>query len=77
MPLIKKCSVSAFKSNIAAEVDSGRDQKQAVAIAFSTLKRACGVETEDRLSPEEIVSRGKKSESSIIRLDALLSDLTE
>jgi len=39
MPLIKSKSPKAFKSNIKAEIASGKPQKQAVAIAYA-VKRA-------------------------------------
>lgn len=40
MPLIKSKSDKAFKSNIKAEIASGKPQKQAVAIAYSTKRMA-------------------------------------
>lgn len=60
MPLNKSCSVDAFEANIKAEIEAGKDRDQAVAIAFDTLKDACGVDTDERLSAKEIVSRGKR-----------------
>jgi len=41
MPLVKSCSINAFRENIRTEVRSGTDNRQAFAIAFSTLQRAC------------------------------------
>jgi hypothetical protein len=41
MPLIKSCSLEAFRQNISAEIRAGRDPKQAAAIAHDTLRRAC------------------------------------
>jgi len=41
MPLIKSCSMQAFKENIRTEIQAGKDNKQAFAIAFSTLQAAC------------------------------------
>ena len=41
MPLVKSCSVDAYKSNIAELIRSGRDPKQAAAIARDTLSDAC------------------------------------
>jgi len=41
MPLIKSCSMNAFRENIRTEVAKGIDNKQAFAIAFSTLQAAC------------------------------------
>jgi hypothetical protein len=40
MPLIKSKSDKAFKSNIKTEIASGKPQKQAVAIAYSTKRMA-------------------------------------
>jgi hypothetical protein len=40
MPLIKSKSDKAFKSNIKAEIASGKPQKQAVAIAYATKRSA-------------------------------------
>jgi len=39
MPLKKSASKGAFKSNVRAEVASGRPVKQAVAIAFSVKRK--------------------------------------
>jgi len=40
MPLIKSKSDKAFKSNIKAEINAGKPQKQAVAIAYATKRAA-------------------------------------
>lgn len=40
MPLIKSKSKKAFKENIKKEVESGKDIKQAVAIAYSVKRKA-------------------------------------
>ena len=40
MPLIKRKSEKAFKSNIKAEISAGKPQKQAVAIAYSVKRLA-------------------------------------
>lgn len=42
MPLKKSPSKQAFKSNVRAEVKSGKPIKQAVAIAYSVKRRAQG-----------------------------------
>lgn len=42
MPLVKSASRSAFKQNIRKEVEAGKPQKQAVAIAYSVKRRAGG-----------------------------------
>lgn len=39
MPLVKSKSDKAFKENIKTEIEAGKPQKQAVAIAYS-VKRA-------------------------------------
>jgi len=70
MPLIKKCSLKAFQDNIRREIERGTENKQAVAIAFSTLKKACGVETTTELSPKEIVARGE-SNSKLVPMTQL------
>ncbi len=40
MPLMKSKSKQAFGHNVKAEMDSGRPQKQALAIAYATKRRA-------------------------------------
>jgi len=40
MPLIKSKSPKAFKSNIKAEINAGKPQKQAVAIAYAVKRKA-------------------------------------
>ena len=40
MPLFKSKSKKAFSHNVKAEIDAGKPQKQAVAIAYSVLRRA-------------------------------------
>lgn len=39
MPLVKGKSKAAFSHNVAAEVNSGKPQKQAVAIAYSEKRK--------------------------------------
>jgi hypothetical protein len=46
MPLEKSTSSSAFKSNIKKEIEAGKSQKQAVAIAYSEQREAAKDETE-------------------------------
>lgn len=40
MPLIKGKSKAAFSSNVSAEMNAGKPQKQAVAIAYSQKRKA-------------------------------------
>lgn len=40
MPLKKSGSKKAFSSNVKAEMDAGKPQKQAVAIAFSVKRKS-------------------------------------
>lgn len=42
MPLIKSGSKKAFRENVKAEVHAGKPIKQAVAIAYSTKRKAEG-----------------------------------
>jgi hypothetical protein len=42
MPLKKSASKKAFKENVRKEVKSGKPVKQAVAIAYSTKRKAEG-----------------------------------
>lgn len=79
MPLDKSCSLDAFKANVRASYKEGKTAKgtQHVAIALSTLKRACGVKDDDRrMSPKDIVAVGQKGES-MVRVDAIVSRATE
>lgn len=63
MPLDKGCSTSAMGKNIKSLVDQeGKPQKQAVAIAYSVLRKACGVDGKERMTPKQIVSFGKTEE---------------
>jgi hypothetical protein len=42
MPLIKSASKAAFSHNVEKEMEAGRPQKQAVAIAYSVKRSALG-----------------------------------
>jgi hypothetical protein len=42
MPLRKSTSPKAFSHNVAAEMDAGKPQNQAVAIAYATKRSAAG-----------------------------------
>lgn len=59
MPLIKSKSKAAFSSNVAAEMDAGKPQKQAVAIAYS-VKRKAGGKDPKRKRVMDVVRKGKK-----------------
>lgn len=41
MPLIKECSLEAYRKNIRIEIEAGRSPEQAVAIAANTVRAAC------------------------------------
>jgi hypothetical protein len=47
MPLNKTCSVEAYRQNIRAEIEAGKDPAQAVAIARRTLAESCTEEGKD------------------------------
>jgi hypothetical protein len=75
VPLDKSCSLEAFQSNVSAAYKEGKRAQgtQHVAIALSTLKRACGVADDDRkMTAKEIVAAGSKKESQFVRLFALV-----
>ena len=40
MPLVKSSSKEAFRKNVKTEMEHGKPQKQAVAIAYSTQREA-------------------------------------
>jgi hypothetical protein len=42
MPLTKSASKAAFKKNVKTEIAAGKPQKQAVAIAYATQRKAQG-----------------------------------
>ena len=48
MPLNKSTSKKAFSQNVAAEMNAGRPQKQAVAIAYSVKRKAAGKKTKKK-----------------------------
>ena len=41
MPLVKECSIEAYRENIRTEVKAGRTPEQAVAISLNTVRTAC------------------------------------
>lgn len=60
MPLLKRCSTRAMSRNIGRCRHEGRPAAQCAAIAYSVLKRACGVKTKKRMTPKQIVARRRK-----------------
>ena len=40
MPLVKSASKEAFRENVKREMKAGKPQKQALAIAYSTMRKA-------------------------------------
>jgi len=62
MPLDRRCSMDAFEANIRREYYRGKTAKgtQHFAIAMSTLKRACGVTSKERMTPQQVIAAGKK-----------------
>lgn len=42
MPLVKSKSKKAFSTNVKREMESGRPQRQAVAIAYSVKRKSSG-----------------------------------
>lgn len=62
MPLIQGKSKNAFKSNIEAEMKSGKPQKQALAIAYAVKRRnahkAHGGEMNEKLNPHANYAKG-------------------
>jgi hypothetical protein len=64
MPLDKRCSTEAFSNNVRTEYKSGKEQKQAVAIAYSVLCKACGCPRDTRMTPKQMVAYAKESNMS-------------
>lgn len=63
MPLVKTCTQDAFKRNIKISLQDGKPQNQAIAISFSTLKKACGVTDKRKMKVDTILAKGGKSEA--------------
>jgi len=73
--LNRECSLDAFKHNLRREYHAGQTAQgtQHVAIALSVLKRSCGVDSKDRMTPKEIVAAGGKKQSmNVESINALL-----
>jgi len=62
MPLKKECSMDAFRANVKRLLKEYPRSDQALAIAYSTLKKACGIDpgNEKRMTPSEIIAAGKR-----------------
>lgn len=60
MPLIKSSSKKAVGENIKREIEAGKPQKQAEAIAFSTQRKAKGVSSSDGHLHRSSKSKSKK-----------------
>lgn len=83
MPLLKSRSKKAFAHNIKAEIEAGKPQKQAVAIAYSEKRRAHkmaeGGEVEGPSSIAEAIRAKRKSliEQEPIESDEEMPDLMD
>jgi hypothetical protein len=49
VPLVKSASKKAFSENVSREMHAGKPQKQAVAIAYSTKRKAQGKKKSSKL----------------------------
>lgn len=77
MPLKKVCSVKSFRDNIRMAIREGYPREQAVAMAFETLRKACGAPPrarEEQWPPEKIV-KWKKESMEVI--EQVLDDMNE
>jgi hypothetical protein len=63
----KECSMDAFYKNVhyfyrvkGAEWEGSKEEKlnRAIAASYSTLKRSCGVDSKESMTPSEIVAQG-------------------
>ena len=50
MPLVKSPSHAAFSQNVKREIEAGKPQKQAVAIAYSVKRESGGSDAKAKLS---------------------------
>lgn len=60
MPLIQSPTKEAWKSNLKAELGAGKPQKQALAIAFETQRRAREGKRKKKPIPERYEPGGRK-----------------
>ena len=77
MPLASGCSESAFYKNLKIGMREGKPRPQALAIAFSVLKKACGVKGKgkQKMKVKSIVAAGHTEDEapSAISMEELLS----
>ena len=53
MPLRKRCSIDAFNYNVNLHKKKGDPpSKQDIAIAYSVLRKACGIESKKKMGKE-------------------------
>jgi len=81
MPLDKGCSTRSMSRNVGQMVDNeGKPRKQAVAIAYSVLRKACNMtgSEADKMTPKEIVMKGKEKGEGKVQVtfgrDAILGE---
>jgi uncharacterized protein YjbI with pentapeptide repeats len=64
MPLKKQCNMNAFNWNVNHKRKSGEPPSdQDIAIAYSVLKKACGIEGKKKMTPSEMIKQNQKNES--------------
>lgn len=79
MPLIQSCSLDALRENIAKEISGGAPRDQAVAAAYSALRRACADENKPVPTAKEQAGvarefKRKRGERSADYLEAALAE---
>ena len=65
MPYQKRCSTKAMQENVRLFIREGKGQRQAVAIAYSVLKKACRCLMKRRMTPKQIVACGKRKRAGV------------
>jgi len=65
MPLSKSCSMATFYKAVEGEKGTGKPLRQALAIAYSHLKKVCGVDDSFQGTPSEIVHKGGGSSEGL------------
>jgi hypothetical protein len=72
MPLKKQCSMKAFQWNVNHKRKKGEPpSKQDMAIAYSVLKKACGVKSGEDMKPSDIIAFKKEEMSLSDLIDSL------